>query len=50
MLSKLKALLKNRIIVPSEKDILTNDSLSLEFAPKVKNQRKSIGITKSDLS
>ncbi len=50
MLNKLKGFLNNREIGPSEKIILTNDSLCLELAQKIKNQRISIGITKSDLS
>ena len=50
MLSKLKDFLNNRKIAPSEKTILTNNSLCLEFAQKIKNQRISIGITKSELS
>ncbi len=50
MLSKLKNFLNNRKIGPSEKIVLTNDSLFLEYAQKIKNQRLSIGITKSDLS
>ncbi len=50
MLSKLKNFLNNRKIGPSEKIILTNYSLCLEFAQRIKKQRISIGLTKSDLS
>jgi len=50
MLNKLRAILNNRLIDSAEKISLTNDSLCLEFAQKLKNQRLSIGITKSDLS
>ena len=50
MLSKLKDFLNSKEIGPSEKIVSTNDSLCLEFSRKIKNQRISIGITKSDLS
>ena len=50
MLSKLRAFLNNKIIDPNEKILLANDGSFIEFAQKIKNQRISIGITKSDLS
>ena len=50
MLSKLRALLNNRKIDNTDKIVLTTDSLCLESAQKIKNQRISIGITKSELS
>ena len=50
MLSKLRAFLNNKIIDPNEKIVLANDSSYVEFAQKIKNQRISIGLTKSDLS
>ena len=39
MLSKLKNFLNNRKIGPSEKIVLTNDSLCLELAQEIKNKR-----------
>ncbi len=50
MLSKIRNFLNNRIIDSNEKNLLTNDNLYLELSQKIKNQRISIGITKSDLS
>ena len=50
MLSKLRSLINNRRIDSTGKVELDKDSLCLEFAQKIKNQRISIGITKSDLS
>ena len=50
MLSELRAFLNKKIIDPNDKIELANDSSYVEFAQKVKNQRISIGITKSDLS
>ena len=50
MLRKLKDFINNRKISPRDKIVLTTDTLCLEFAQKIKNQRISIGLTKSDLS
>ena len=50
MLNKLRAFLNKKRKKPPEKIALNNDSFCLEFAQKIKNQRISIGITKSDLS
>ena len=50
MLSRISALLNKTIIDPNEEILLANDNSYLELSQKIKNQRISIGITKSDLS